>query len=199
MPVRLFQAKRCRVGEITSDGRYVEWRNRARQIFWQARASVALLLGAVLLALSGNGSMAQVYPGASGAAINEPPTAVIQAIQKVPPKTSYEVQLTWMTVAIGVATICIFCLMHWRGRRLPKDFYRHFTLCLVVFASLFVIVAGYTESQIAPVFGLLGSIVGYIFGRSGNADEGAMGPQQGADAPRQERQDQIAQKGVQNE
>jgi hypothetical protein len=37
---------------------------------------------------------------------------------------------------------------------------------LIVFAALFLVVAGYSDSQIAPAFGLLGTIAGYLFGKS---------------------------------
>jgi len=39
-------------------------------------------------------------------------------------------------------------------------------LTLVVIAGVFLITAGYSESQIAPMIGLLGTIVGYLLGKS---------------------------------
>jgi hypothetical protein len=56
--------------------------------------------------------------------------------------------------------------------KLTPEFYRAFLILVVVFASLFLIVAGYTDTQTAPVFSLLGTIVGYIFGRSATATTG---------------------------
>ncbi len=41
-----------------------------------------------------------------------------------------------------------------------------FGTVLVVVASVFLVVAGYSEKQIAPVIGLLGTIVGYILGKN---------------------------------
>jgi heme A synthase len=43
---------------------------------------------------------------------------------------------------------------------------RIFTISLVVTAGLFLITAGYSDQQIAPMFGLLGTIVGYLLGKS---------------------------------
>lgn len=40
-----------------------------------------------------------------------------------------------------------------------------FGTILVIVAAVFLIVAGYSEKQIAPVIGLLGTIVGYILGK----------------------------------
>ena len=36
----------------------------------------------------------------------------------------------------------------------------------IIFASIFLIVAGYSDKQIAPVMGLLGTIAGYLLGKS---------------------------------
>jgi hypothetical protein len=41
---------------------------------------------------------------------------------------------------------------------------RAFALVLIIVAAVFLIVAGYTEQQIAPVMGLLGTIAGYLLG-----------------------------------
>lgn len=77
-------------------------------------------------------------------------------------KTPFEYHLTWLTVALGVSFVLMFCFIHWRT---PIDhFARHFIILTVVFSALFLIVAGYNEKQTAPVFGLLGTIVGYMFG-----------------------------------
>lgn len=43
--------------------------------------------------------------------------------------------------------------------------FRALTLPLVIFSGLFLITAGYDENQVAPMFGLLGTLVGYILGQ----------------------------------
>lgn len=43
--------------------------------------------------------------------------------------------------------------------------FRALTLPIVVFSGLFLITAGYDEHQVAPMFGLLGTLVGYVLGR----------------------------------
>jgi hypothetical protein len=40
------------------------------------------------------------------------------------------------------------------------------TLTLIIIAGLFLMTAGYSDQQIAPVIGLLGTIVGYLLGKS---------------------------------
>jgi hypothetical protein len=41
-------------------------------------------------------------------------------------------------------------------------------ITVVLMGTLFIIMSGYDERVIAPVFGLFGTIVGYLFGKSNN-------------------------------
>lgn len=49
-----------------------------------------------------------------------------------------------------------------------------FIVVLVIVSALFVVVAGYSDSQMAPVMGLLGTIVGYVLGNR-SVDSGTNG------------------------
>ena len=40
-------------------------------------------------------------------------------------------------------------------------------LTLVIVAGLFLIVAGYSQNQAAPMMGLLGTVAGYLLGKEG--------------------------------
>jgi hypothetical protein len=80
-------------------------------------------------------------------------------------KTPYEFWLTGLTIALVVCLAALLCIMAGLGRLTP-EFYKAFLILIVVFSALFLIVAGYTDQQTAPVFSLLGTIAGYIFGRS---------------------------------
>lgn len=42
---------------------------------------------------------------------------------------------------------------------------RIFGTILIIMVAVFLVVAGYTDTQIAPVMGLLGTIVGYLLGK----------------------------------
>lgn len=42
---------------------------------------------------------------------------------------------------------------------------RIFGTILIVLVAVFLVVAGYTDTQIAPVMGLLGTIAGYLLGK----------------------------------
>lgn len=46
---------------------------------------------------------------------------------------------------------------------------RLFATMLIVVMAVFLIVAGYSDTQIAPAFGLLGTIAGYLLGKDASA------------------------------
>jgi hypothetical protein len=48
------------------------------------------------------------------------------------------------------------------------------TVELVIIAGLVLMTSGYTDQQVAPMFGLLGTIVGYILGRSTPSSSGKL-------------------------
>lgn len=80
-------------------------------------------------------------------------------------KTPWEVWLTLLTTVLAISCLWLFCWVH-KGVARDQLFSRNFITVIVIFSALFLIVAGYSEKQTAPVYGLLGSILGYIFGLS---------------------------------
>ncbi|WFU14444.1 hypothetical protein [Bradyrhizobium sp. CB3481] len=91
-------------------------------------------------------------------------------------KTPYEFWLTALTILLLIVMGGMLCLMAYTGTLTP-EFYKAFLILVVVFSALFLIVAGYTDQQTAPVFGLLGTIAGYIFGRLSSTPDGQAGVQ----------------------
>jgi type IV secretory pathway VirB2 component (pilin) len=71
----------------------------------------------------------------------------------------------WLAIIIAAVIIGAFCLMYAFGAAV-NDFSRHYIVIVVVVASIFLLVMGYSEQQVAPAFGLLGTILGYMFGRA---------------------------------
>jgi hypothetical protein len=55
------------------------------------------------------------------------------------------------------------------GRR-ADDVLKGVGTILIIVCTLFLVVAGYSDKQIAPVIGLFGTIAGYILGRSTRDD-----------------------------
>jgi len=76
-------------------------------------------------------------------------------------------QLSSMILLFG---IIVFALMTYlvNKKHNPNDILRIFALPLIVVSSIFLIVVGYSQEQIAPVIGLLGTIAGYLLGSKSN-------------------------------
>jgi hypothetical protein len=51
-----------------------------------------------------------------------------------------------------------------------------FTVTVIVTAGLFLMTAGYSSEQIAPMYGLLGTIVGYLLGKTGSSEQDTKKP-----------------------
>lgn len=99
----------------------------------------------------------------------QPGTVVINGVRYyLTTKTQYEFWLALMTVVIGLAAMALVCFCFLFSNHLaPKtdDFVKLFAFVVVVFSAMFLIAVGYNDSQTAPVYSLLGTIIGYIFGR----------------------------------
>lgn len=85
-------------------------------------------------------------------------------------KTPFEQVIVIMTVATLAVTLLALMVMSWRTGMTP-EFTRAFIVVVIVFAALFLIAAGYSDKQAAPVYALLGTIVGYIFGKLDKQEE----------------------------
>jgi hypothetical protein len=82
-------------------------------------------------------------------------------------KHPLEVYLSVATMGLLVLlSICLFSFAYKSNTGFSAEFQRSFLLLVVIFAGMYMIVAGYSDRQTAPVFSLLGAIVGYLFGRA---------------------------------
>jgi O-antigen ligase len=81
-------------------------------------------------------------------------------------KTPYELWLTCLIIAFGliVMGLYIYSIRGIADKR-PEDVSRALIVITVVTSSLLLITAGYSNEQIAPAFGLFGTIIGYMLGR----------------------------------
>jgi hypothetical protein len=89
-------------------------------------------------------------------------------------KTPYEFWLTCIIIAFGLMVIILF-LWGMRGTkdRRPEDVSRAMIVMTVITGSLILITAGYSTEQVAPAFGIFGTIVGYMLGRMSDTRGGA--------------------------
>lgn len=85
-------------------------------------------------------------------------------------KTPYEFYLAALTIVLGVSAMLVVAFL-FRNHIHDKtdEFVKLFAFVVVVFSAIFLIIAGYTDSQVAPAYSLLGTIIGYIFGRESSA------------------------------
>ena len=94
-------------------------------------------------------------------------------------KTPYEF---WLTIAILISGLIFFGLSTRFVKSVESDkaeqAIRMVTTVLVVISTLVLITAGYNNEQIAPAFGLFGTLIGYLLGRAQRTtpDPGLPGP-----------------------
>lgn len=74
-------------------------------------------------------------------------------------------QLSIMVLGFGVLIILLIVFLGYSGRIDPENLLKSIILTLVIVSAMFFICAGYDNTQIAGVTGLLGSIAGYLLGK----------------------------------
>lgn len=81
-------------------------------------------------------------------------------------KTPYEF---WLTCLIGVLGLAIIGALIFSLRKVPNarpdDIARPVIILTVITGTLILVTVGYSNEQIAPAFGLFGTIIGYMLGR----------------------------------
>lgn len=79
-----------------------------------------------------------------------------------------------MTMSASVllfgALIMLVLMYHIKKYDITDHESRIFIIVLVVVSAMFLVVSGYSDSQIAPVIGLLGTITGYVLRGVANPD-----------------------------
>jgi hypothetical protein len=157
----------------------------------------AILLAASFLAPRAQPSAGTSTPGSSPpsgislpADVNKAPVDTSPAQQQVgrpttytTTKTPYEFYLCGLTIFLGVSALILVSILFRRhiGDK-TEEFVKVFAFVIVAFSALFLIVAGYADSQVAPAYSLLGTIIGYVFGRNGSRQPGGGAAQEPAAA-----------------
>ena len=101
------------------------------------------------------------------AAADEAEQAYAQAGGPTPGEwTQIMVPLTVGILIFGLVVLLLMSYVLLRSNRPPISILRAFCVPLIIVAALVLVIAGYTQDQIAPVIGLLGSIAGYLLGKS---------------------------------
>lgn len=80
--------------------------------------------------------------------------------------TQNAMTMSTVVLVFGIVVIAI-CASLMRGSRPSAEaVLRVFGTVLIIVGALFLVVAGYTDKQMAPVMGLLGTLAGYLLGKS---------------------------------
>lgn len=87
-----------------------------------------------------------------------------------------------MAILVFGLIMCLIIAYLLRSRRAAGDILRTLCVPLIVVSAVFLVVAGYSERQIAPVIGLLGTIAGYLLGKSPETEH-TSGPGRTASSP----------------
>ena len=84
-----------------------------------------------------------------------------------PPMTDISFNLSLCVLGFGLLLIIGEIFLVYRLNISPQDTIKFIIVTLIVIGSLYLITAGYTNDQIAPAMGLLGTIAGYLLGKMG--------------------------------
>ncbi len=84
------------------------------------------------------------------------------------PLDTYSFYLTALFIAFGLGVILLQLAAMRRIANVTADeIARNCAITLVVVASVALLVSGYSSQQVAPAFGLFGTIIGYLLGKAG--------------------------------
>ncbi|MGR8922301.1 hypothetical protein ACU8MB_00885 [Rhizobium leguminosarum] len=83
------------------------------------------------------------------------------------PLTSFQVIVCGLCISVGLVVFAgQFYLLRRSTTVTPDDIVKNCTITLVIIGALVLIVAGYSSQQTAQAFGLFGTVIGYLLGRS---------------------------------
>ncbi|MEL6835780.1 MAG: hypothetical protein AAFY48_00330 [Bacteroidota bacterium] len=106
--------------------------------------------------------------------VNTPPTATTAEGVNLPPvstdlvptKSSQEVWLSLGVLLFGMVVVLAQAFIINRREEPLSQSLKYLSVSLIIVGSLFLVTAGYGNSQIAPIIGLLGTVAGYLLGRT---------------------------------
>lgn len=99
------------------------------------------------------------------------------------PLDTYSFYLTALFILFGLGVILLQLAAMRRIKDVTADeIARNCAITLVVVASVALLVSGYSSQQVAPAFGLFGTIIGYLLGKAG-AKENAGAAKPGSTPP----------------
>lgn len=132
----------------------------------------------IIILLSFMATCLMAQPEALETAANTPPPAasVTEGVNLppvstdlVPTKSSQEVWLSLGVLVFGMIVVLSQAFIINRRQEPLSQSLKYLSVSLIIVGSLFLVTAGYGNSQIAPIIGLLGTVAGYLLGRTQSA------------------------------
>jgi hypothetical protein len=96
---------------------------------------------------------------------NAPPEPDSSTTSTVNPLSRLEFVLSITVLIFGLIIILLEIFLIRSKKISSDDSIKFITITLIITSTLFLITAGYSNDQIAPAVGLLGTIAGYLLGR----------------------------------
>ena len=84
------------------------------------------------------------------------------------PMTRLEYSLSMFVLLFGFVIVTLEMILVRLNKLESDDAIKFILITLIVTSTLFLITAGYSNNQIAPAMGLLGTIAGYLLGKQKN-------------------------------
>jgi hypothetical protein len=89
-------------------------------------------------------------------------------------RIDFALKLSFGVLAFGLLLVILMgFIIYKKNSKWDQEATRIFAVSVIVTAGLFLIAAGYSDQQIAPMFGLLGTIIGYLLGKSPPGEQDA--------------------------
>ena len=133
------------------------------------KTNIIILLSFMLMA-----SCLLAQPEVVETAANTPPVAEAAEGVNLPPvntelvptKSSQEVWLSLGVLFFGMVVVLAQAFIINRRQEPLSQSLKYLSVSLIIVGALFLVTAGYGNSQIAPIIGLLGTVAGYLLGRT---------------------------------
>lgn len=97
--------------------------------------------------------------------INQPLTEPNSSTVTRTPLTMLEFFLSILVLVFGLGVILFETILIRTHKVSIEVSFKFLTITLIITSTLFLITAGYSNNQIAPAVGLLGTIAGYLLGK----------------------------------
>jgi len=101
---------------------------------------------------------------------NLPPEPKESINEIITPISRLEFTLSISVLVFGLLIIILEMFLIKHKKIGSDDTIKFITITLIITGTLFLITAGYSNDQIAPAVGLLGTIAGYLLGRIKNSN-----------------------------